>query len=168
MTIAGFVAFFTQIGRKKGDDPRETIVFDRHNGESVNPITNKIVPPKFLGGALADATNEDRRRLLADWMADPGNPWFPKHFANIVWAQFFGRGIIEPVDDVRVSNPPANPQLLDALAQHLVDYKYDFRALIRDICLSRTYQTSSQPNDTNAAGCRAISPIAASAGCGRR
>ncbi|HEX4083585.1 MAG TPA: DUF1549 and DUF1553 domain-containing protein [Chthoniobacteraceae bacterium] len=153
----GFVAFFTQIARKKGDDPRETIVFDRHNGESVNPITNKVIPPKFLGGAEPDATKVDRRKLLADWMADPGNPWFSRHFANIVWAQFFGRGIIEPVDDVRVSNPPANPQLLDALAQHLVDYHYDFRKLIRDICLSRTYQETSQANDTNAADVRNFS-----------
>jgi hypothetical protein len=153
----GFVAFFTQIARKKGEDPRETIVFDRHDGESVNPITNKVIPPKFLGGAQPDAAKVDRRKLLADWMADPGNPWFSKHFANIVWAQFFGRGIIEPVDDVRVSNPAANPQLLDALAQHLVDYKYDFRHLIRDICLSRTYQTSSQPNDTNQADVRNFS-----------
>jgi hypothetical protein len=145
----GFVAFFTQIQRKKGEDPRETIVFDGHAGESVNPITNKVVPPKFLGGAQPTPGPEDRRQLLADWMADPANPWFAKHFANIVWAQFFGRGIIEPVDDVRVSNPPSNPQLLDALGRHLVDYKYDFRKLIRDICLSRTYQLSSQPNSTN-------------------
>jgi hypothetical protein len=145
----GFVAFFTQIARKKGEDPRETIVYDRHEGESKNPITNKVVPPKFLGGPQPKASDEDRRQELADWMADPGNPWFAKHFANIVWAQFFGRGIIEPVDDVRVSNPPANPELLDALAQHLVDYKYDIKGLIRDICLSRTYQESSQPNDTN-------------------
>jgi len=145
----GFVAFFTQIARKKGEDPRETIVYDRHEGDSRNPITNQVVLPKFLGGAQPDASTVDRRKLLADWMADPNNPWFASHFANIVWAQFFGRGIIEPVDDVRVSNPAANPELLDALAKHLVDYKYDFRKLIRDICLSRTYQLSSQPNATN-------------------
>jgi len=154
----GFVAFFTQVARKKGEDPRETIVFDRHGGDSVNPVTNRVVPPKFLGGAAPETGNGiDRRKLLADWMADPNNPWFAKHFANIVWAQFFGRGIIEPVDDVRVSNPPANPELLDALASHLADYKYDFRRLIRDICLSRTYQTSSQANATNAQDARNFS-----------
>jgi hypothetical protein len=153
----GFVAFFTQVARKKGEDPRETIVFDRHQGESVNPITNKVIPPKFLGGLQLAPSQEDRRQLLADWMADPANPWFARHFANIVWAQFFGRGIIEPVDDVRVSNPPANPALLDALARHLVAYNYDFRKLIRDICLSRTYQLSSQPNDTNEADIRNFS-----------
>jgi hypothetical protein len=145
----GFVAFFTQIGRKKGEDIRETIVFDRHQGQSVNPITKQVIPPKFLGGDQPPQTFEDRRQQLADWLADPNNPYFARHFSNIVWAQFFGRGIIEPVDDVRVSNPAANPQLLDALAQHLVDYKYDFRKLIRDICMSRTYQTSSQSNATN-------------------
>jgi len=74
-----------------------------------------------------------------------------------VWAQFFGRGIIEPVDDVRVSNPPANPALLGALANHLVSYKYDFRKLVRDICLSRTYQESSESNDTNEADVRNFS-----------
>ena len=154
----GFVAFFTQIARKKGEDPRETIVFDRHEGDSVNPITNKVIPPKFLGGAAA----RSRARKTAASCSPIGwpiraTPSFAKHFANIVWAQFFGRGIVEPVDDVRVSNPPANPELLDALAQHLVDYKYDFRKLIRDICLSRTYQTSSQPNDTNEADVRNFS-----------
>jgi hypothetical protein len=153
----GFVAFFTQIERKKGEDPRETIVYDRHSGESVNPITNKVVPPKFLGGAFAPQTGEDRRQELADWMADPANPYFSRHFANIVWDQFFGRGIIEPVDDVRVSNPAANPQLLDALARRLVAYHYDFRKLIRDICLSRTYQESSQSNFTNESDVRNFS-----------
>ena len=145
----GFVAFFTQIGRKKGEDPRETIVFDRHEGDSRNPVSNQVIAPKFLGGDKPDTSKIDRRAALAEWLASPENPWFSKHFANIVWAQFFGRGIVEPVDDVRVSNPAANPELLEALAQHLVGYKYDFRKLIRDICLSRTYQTSSQPNATN-------------------
>ncbi|MGA3170424.1 MAG: DUF1549 domain-containing protein [Chthoniobacteraceae bacterium] len=147
----GFVAFFTQIARKKGEDPRETIVYDRQQGDSVNPVTNRVVLPKFLGGAQpALATGEDRRQLLADWLASPDNPWFPKHVANIVWDQFFGRGIVQPVDDVRVSNPPVNGPLLQALAEHLVDYRYDIRPLIHDICLSRTYQESSQPNATNA------------------
>ena len=126
----GFVAFFTQIGRKKGEDPRETIVFDRHEGESRNPITNAVIPPKFLGGPAPDAQTEDRRELLAKWLGSPQNPWFTRHLANLVWAQFFGRGIVEPVDDVRVSNPPANAELLDALAEHLAEYHYDFRKLV--------------------------------------
>ncbi len=153
----GFVAFFTQVGRKKSEDPRETIVFDRREGESKNPITNATVAPKFLGGAVPDANEKDRRALLADWIAAPDNPWFAKHFANMIWAQFFGRGIIEPVDDVRVSNPASNPELLDSLAQHLVDANYDFKRLVRDICNSRTYQLSSRTNETNADDARNFS-----------
>jgi len=153
----GFVAFFTQIARKKGEDPREIIVFDRHEGESKNPITNATVAPKFLGGATPDVNGKDRRAVLADWISAPDNPYFAKHFANIIWAQFFGRGIIEPVDDVRVSNPPSNPELLDALARHFVDYNYDFKRLVRDICNSRTYQLSSVSNDTNLSDVRNFS-----------
>ena len=70
--------------------------------------------------------------------------------ANIVWAHFLGRGIIDPVDDVRISNPASNPELLEALAAKLIEYKYDFKKLVRDICTSRTYQLSTRPNKTNA------------------
>lgn len=145
----GFVGFFAQVGRKKGEDPRETIVFNSGEGESKHPVTNQNVMPKFLGGATPDVKGKDRREILADWLASPENPYFAKHFANIIWAQFFGRGIIEPVDDVRVSNPPANAELLDMLGHQLVAYHYDFRLLIRDICLSNTYQLSSVTNATN-------------------
>ncbi len=156
----GFVAFFTQVGRKKGEDPRETIVFERKEGESKNPITNAIIPPKFLGGAAPDSKGKSRRELLANWIAAPENPYFGRHFANLIWAQFFGRGIIQPVDDVRVSNPPSNPELLDALAQHLVAYNYDFKSLVRDICNSRAYQLSSVTNSTNEADTRNFSHAA--------
>lgn len=147
----GFVGFFTQVGRKKGEDPRETIVFDRREGESKHPLTNAKIAPKFLGGATPEVKEKDRRAVLADWIAAPENPYFSQHFANVIWAQFFGRGIIEPVDDVRVSNPAANPALLEALGQHLVAANYDFKSVVRDICNSRTYQLSSRPNETNAA-----------------
>ncbi len=153
----GFVAFFTQIARKKGEDPREIVVYDRHEGESKNPITFATLPPKFLGGATPDVAGRDRRAVLADWMSSPQNPYFAKHFANILWAQFFGRGIVEPVDDVRVSNPPSNTALLDALASHFVAYNYDLKHLVRDICNSRTYQLSSISNDTNASDVRNFS-----------
>lgn len=145
----GFVGFFTQVGRKKGEDPRETIVFNRHEGDSKNPVTNAIIAPKFPGGDTPDVKNRDRRAALADWISAPDNPYFAKHFANVIWAQFFGRGITEPVDDVRVSNPASNPELLDALAQHLVADGYDFKKLVRDICASRTYQLSSGVNASN-------------------
>ncbi len=145
----GFVGFFTQVGRKKGEDPRETIVFDRHEGEAENPVTHAKVPPKFLGGATPEVKEMDRRQALADWIASPDNSYFPRHIANIVWAQFFGRGIVEPVDDVRVSNPASNPELLDALGRRVVEYNYDFKRLVRDICNSRTYQLSSRVNESN-------------------
>jgi len=156
----GFVGFFSQVGRKKAEDPRETIVFNSGDGESKHPITNKTVAPHFLGGNTPDTAGKDRREVLADWLASPENPWFAKHFANIIWAQFFGRGIIEPVDDVRVSNPAANSALLNELGGKFVEYHYDFRKLIRDICNSNTYQLSSITNETNADDLRNFSHAA--------
>src|SRR5262249_38690946 len=91
----------------------------------------------------------DRREALAGWLTAPENPWFARNLANRVWAHFLGRGLVEPVDDVRDTNPPSNPELLDALAQHLVRSKYDVQALIRLITASRTYQLSTTPNATN-------------------
>lgn len=135
----GFVAFFAQIGRKRGEDPRETIVF-RGGGDTRHPVDNRVMAPKFLGGETPDVRRRDRREVLADWMASPENPYFARNLANIVWAHFFGRGIVEPVDDVRVSNPPSNEPLLAALAKRFVEANYDFKTLVRDICTSRAYQ----------------------------
>jgi len=145
----GFVAFFTQVGRKIGEDSREKIIFNSGSGESKHPVGDRIIPPKFLGGDAPDAKGKDRRQLLADWVAAPDNPWFPKHIANLVWAQYMGRGIVEPVDDVRISNPPSNPELLDELGKKIVEYNYDLRRIVRDICNSRSYQTATRPNETN-------------------
>ena len=153
----GFVGFFSQVGRKKAEDPRETIVYNSGEGESKHPITNAVVAPRFLGGVVPDVSGKDRREVLADWLASPDNPYFAKHFANIIWAQFFGRGIVEPVDDVRVSNPAANQELLDELGTKFTEYHYDFRRLIRDICNSRTYQLSSVTNPTNESDARNFS-----------
>jgi hypothetical protein len=144
-------AFFAQIGRKAGEDPRETIVYNSASGGVKHPIGGKDMAPKFLGGAQPTIPKgADRRAVFAEWLTAPDNPYFARNLANIIWAHFFGKGIIDPVDDVRVSNPASNPELLDYLAQQLTSYKYDFKKLIRDICLSRTYQLSSIPNDTNA------------------
>jgi hypothetical protein len=145
----GFVAFFTQIGRKIGEDPREKIVFNSGAGESLHPVGNRVIPPKFLGGDAPDTKGKDRRQVLADWIASPENPYFPRHIANLVWAQYIGRGIVEPVDDVRISNPASNPELLDALSKKIVEYNYDLRRIVRDICNSRAYQTTTRPNETN-------------------
>ncbi len=144
-----FAAFFAQIGRKAGSDPRETIVFNSGGGEVNHLVGGRAMPPKFLGGAVPDCTGRDRREVLAEWLASADNPFFARNLSNIVWAHFFGRGIVNEVDDVRVSNPPVNGPLLDALAQHFTEYKYDFKRLVRDICTSRTYQLSTMMNDTN-------------------
>jgi len=146
----GFVAFFTQVGRKNGEDPRERIIFNRGDGESKHPVGDKVVPPKFLGGEAPDTKGKDRRQVLADWIASPENPYFPRHIANLIWAQYMGRGIVEPVDDVRISNPASNPELLDALAKKIVEYNYDLKRIVRDVCTSRTYQLTTRPNETNA------------------
>jgi hypothetical protein len=144
-----FAAFFAQIGRKPGADPRETIVFNSGGGEARHPVTGQAMQPKFLGGATPDCKGRDRRGVLAEWLVSPENPYFARNLANMVWAHFFGRGIVDEVDDVRVSNPPVNGPLLDELAEHFADYKFDFKRLVRDICTSRTYQLSTISNDTN-------------------
>ena len=146
----GFAAFFSQIGRKQGEDPRETIIFNSGGGEVTHLVGGRVMKPKFLGGAEPDLTGKDRRQVMAEWLASPENPYFAKNLANIVWAHFFGRGIIQEVDDVRISNPPVNAELLDELGRKFTDYNYDFRKLVRDICTSRTYQLSTTTNESNA------------------
>ena len=145
----GFVAFFTQVGRKNGEDPREKIVFNTGNGDSKHPVTGAVVPPKFLGEEVPDTKGKDRRQVLADWVASPKNPFFPRHIVNLVWAQYMGRGIVEPVDDARLSNPPSNPELMDALAAKLIEYNYDLRRIVRDVCNSATYQRTTRVNESN-------------------
>jgi hypothetical protein len=145
-----FAAFFAQIGRKQGEDYRETIVFNSGGGEVAHPVGGRAMPPKFLGGEVPDVNGKDRRAVLAKWLASSQNPWFAKSFANRVWAHFMGVGIVEQVDDFRVSNPASNPELLDALGKHFTDTKYNLKALVRDICNSRTYQLSTHRNDSNA------------------
>ena len=95
------------------------------------------------------APEGDRRLVLAKWMTQADNPYFARNIANRLWAQFFGRGIVVPVDDLRETNPPSNPELLDALAAHLVKSQFDLKAMIRVIAASRTYQLSPTPNATN-------------------
>lgn len=145
-----FAAFFAQIGRKQGEDYRETIVFNSGGGEVSHPVGGRVMPPKFLGGETPDVRGKDRRVVLAKWLASPQNPWFATSFANRVWAHFLGVGIVEPIDDIRVSNPASNPELLEALGKHFTDTKYNLKALVRDICNSRTYQRSTHRNESNA------------------
>ncbi|MCG8409024.1 MAG: DUF1549 domain-containing protein [Phycisphaerales bacterium] len=135
-----FAAFFSQIGRKTGEDPREMVVFNSGGGDVKHAVGNRVMSPKFLGGPDPKLQGRDRRKVLADWLSDPNNRMFARNVANFAWSHFFGRGIVEPIDDFRISNPPANGPLLDALADRLIEYKYDLRRLVRDICLSNTYQ----------------------------
>ncbi len=146
----GFAAFFSQIGRKQGEDYRETIVFNSGGGEVAHPVGGRQMKPKFLGGVEPDTAGKDRRVILAKWLASKDNPWFATSFANRVWAHFNGNGIVEPVDDFRVSNPASNPELLAELGKRFTESKYDLKGLVRDICNSRTYQRSTQRNETNA------------------
>jgi hypothetical protein len=145
----GFAAFFSQIGRKGTDDPREIVIFNSGGGEVAHPLTKQTMPPKFLGGAAPDVAGKDRRQVLAAWLASPENPYFATNLANVVWAHFFGQGIIHEADDVRISNPPSNGELLQELGKRFTDYKYDFKKLVRDICTSRTYQLATVPNPSN-------------------
>ncbi len=145
-----FAAFFSQIGRKAAEDPREVVIFNSGSGDVKHLVDGRVMQPKFLGGDAPDVQGKDRRAVLAGWLASKDNPFFARNLANIVWAHFFGRGIIDPVDDVRVSNPAVNPELLDALGSKFTDYKYDFRKLVRDICTSRAYQLDTVTNPTNA------------------
>ncbi len=144
-----FAAFFAQIGRKQGEDYRETVIFNSGGGEVNHPVGGRRMAPKFLGGAEPDVNGKDRREVLVKWLASPENPYFATSVANRVWSHFFGVGIVEPVDDIRVSNPASNPELFEALGAKLTSYNYDFKQLVRDICNSHTYQRASTANPSN-------------------
>ena len=144
-----FAAFFSQIGRKGGEDYREAIIFNSGGGEVAHPVGGRQMPPKFLGGAQPDLKGQDRRVVMAKWLASPENPYFAQNFTNRVWSHFFGRGIIDQVDDVRISNPSVNPELLAELSKRFTESNYNFKQLVRDICRSDAYQRSTARNDSN-------------------
>lgn len=123
-----------------------------------HPVTGAVMTPKPPDGPPAQpGEKQDPREALAAWILDPANPYFAKAMANRIWSQFFGRGIVDPVDDFRLSNPASNPALMDALAAELVRLKYDMKALMRVILTSHVYQLSTVPNGTNAADTRNFS-----------
>jgi hypothetical protein len=146
-------AFFAGFGTKAGMHSEEEIVFEkREDAEIHHPKDGRVMPAKFLFGADKFTIREtELRDSLADWLTAKENPFFAKAMANRMWSYFVGRGIIEPVDDIRASNPPSNPALLDALTRDFVDHGFDLRHLIRVIVNSRTYQLSYRPNETNRA-----------------
>ena len=128
---------------RSGDGVRTLYVEPR--GDLVQPRTGRPQIPAPLDGEPLDPDSpEDRREALADWLVDPGNPHFARSTANRVWAAYFGRGLVEPVDDLRSSNPASNEPLLDALTAHLVESRFDLKVLMRTLLLSETYQRSAE------------------------
>lgn len=148
-----FSAFFSRVGRKKGtdeidDEPR--IFHKRGVARDTNPRTGEVLAPRGLGAAAVEPRpDEDPRLLLADWMSGPENPFFAPALVNRYWKHFFGRGIVEPEDDMRLTNPATNPELLGALARHFMESKFDLKDLVRTICQSTAYQLLSEPNEHN-------------------
>jgi hypothetical protein len=146
-----FAAFFSTLGTKAADGPGETIVFHQRKAATMaNPRTGKALSPAPLGGEVLRISPErDPRFALADWMSDRDNPFFARMLVNRYWKHFFGRGLVEPEDDMRVTNPATHPELLDALATYFTVSGYDLRELMRLIVSSRTYQLSAEPNAHN-------------------
>ena len=145
-----WAAFFAQIGRKQGVDPREQVIYNRGSGEVKHVVGGRNMPPKFLGGETPDVKGKDRREVLGEWLASTENPYFARNIVNMVWSHFLGVGIIDPVDDVRVSNPASNPELLEELANRFQgEFNYDFRKLVAAICNSASYQRTTQSNPSN-------------------
>jgi hypothetical protein len=144
----GMSAYFTSVTVSKSS--RGQVLLTTQASPTRHPRTGETILAHPLGGAMpAKPPEGDRRAQLADWLASPDNPWFARNLANRTWAHFLGRGLVEPVDDVRATNPPINPELLDSLAKELIADKFDFKKLIRTITASRVYQLSSKPNATN-------------------
>jgi hypothetical protein len=147
-----FAAFFSQVSRKAGPRPGEEMVFHRRGvASATNKKTKQPAKPAGLGaGALAISADDDPRGVLADWMTSKTNRFFARSLANRYWKHFFNRGLVEPEDDMRETNPPTNPELLDALARNFSEHGYDLKNLVRTICRSQAYQLSALPNKFNA------------------
>jgi hypothetical protein len=146
----GLAGFFSRLGRKGLGEPPPYYSSRTRTTSEINPRTGKPIEPKLLDGPeLKIPPDQDPRHKLVDWMAKPDNPFFAKAMVNRTWGHFMGRGLIDPVDDMRETNPPSNPELLDALAKDFIKHKFDIKHLVRTICNSRTYQLSSVPNEFN-------------------
>lgn len=151
----GVAAFFARVQYRDGPffvgiyDKEETVLAKR-DGTLLHPRTGFIVKPKFPGGAVVDVPPVgDVRAAFADWLTAPNNPYFARAAANRIWFHLLGRGVVEPVDDLRSTNPPSVPALLDALATDLVRSGFDRKHLIRTVMNSRVYQLSGRKNATN-------------------
>ncbi|QDU79997.1 Bacterial Ig-like domain (group 2) [Polystyrenella longa] len=149
-------AFFSRIGYKEMDDVRyahgseKILVHTEGTAQANNPRDGQKLAPAGLGSEpFTIANDRDPRVYLAEWMSNPENPFFAKSVVNRYWKHFFSRGVVEPEDDMRETNPPTNPELLDNLSQHFVDNQFDLKDLVRTICNSKTYQLSAFPNEYN-------------------
>lgn len=144
-------AFFSQVGRKPSGVRDQDLIFHKRGvATAANMKTGKPVKPGALGDAIPDILpDQDPRLKLADWMSKPENPFFAKALVNRYWKHFLTRGLIEPEDDIRDTNPPTNPELLAALEKHFIESGFDLKELVRTITRSSTYQLSATPNDHN-------------------
>ena len=147
----GMAAFFSRVGRKKSSTPTYDRVFhNRGVAQATNPKSGENVKPKGLDAETLELDQDDDPRVkLADWMAQPDNDFFAKALVNRYWKHFFGRGLVDPEDDMRVTNPAVNPKLLDALAADFIKSSFDLKRLVKTICNSNVYQLSSEPNEWN-------------------
>jgi hypothetical protein len=146
----GLAGFFTGVKLKSLPAGKQAIVSEAGN-DLPHPRTGELIPARALGATPADFSDvPDRRMLLADWMTAADNPYFAKAIANRVWAHYFGRGLIEPIDDIRDTNPATNAPLMRALTDHLREVGYDLKQFTRTLLNSRVYQLSSVANSSNA------------------
>ena len=146
----GLAGFFTRLGRKSFGQPPPYFASSKVTTGEKNPLTGKVPEPKFLDGEYGKFTPEDDpRHALVDWMSQPDNPFFARILVNRLWGHFMGRGLVDEVDDMRESNPPSNPELLDALAEDFIDHKFDVRHIVQTLVNSRVYQLSSAPTERN-------------------
>lgn len=142
--------FFARVGRKNGDAANDLIIYPQPSGNVNHPKLGKPLPPRpYDGQPMELDAPGDRREFLATWLTAPANPYFARSIVNRVWRHFMARGLIEPVDDLRATNPATNEALMAALVKDLVDHKFDLRHLMRQIVTSRTYWLTSRPNDQN-------------------
>lgn len=144
-------AYFSQVGRKPSGTRGEDLIFHKRGMATATNIKSGIaLKPAALGDpAPSISADEDPRLKLADWMGSPKNPFFAKALVNRYWKHFFQRGLIEPEDDIRESNPPSNPELLGALEKHFIETGFDLKELVRTITRSSAYQLSAAPNKYN-------------------
>ena len=147
----GMANLLARVKLKNGLRGGDTDVLAAEFGDILHPRLGRPVPPRPLDGEpIALADSGDRRQHLAAWLTSPENPYFTRAIVNRVWRNFMGRGLVEPEDDLRLTNPPTNPALMDALAEELIRHGYDLKHLMRLILNSATYQRSSAPADPEA------------------